>query len=138
MKKENKWCPFVFVYTNGYESKEFISSENMTLRGIRISLDSVMSVNVFSANYSANEAATRGLLEKEYENRLCLLDRDEMFRVILRKRELNTMLEACGADFILPFRGVCWAQDGNEVCGLSLIDGLPISGTEGCAIYKYL
>ncbi len=138
MKEEQKWIPFVYVYTNGYESKEFVSSENMTLRGIRISPNSIISVEVFSKNHSAGEAETRGLLEKDYNKRMCLLDYDEMFMVILRKRTLNAMLEACGAKFILPFKGLCWAQDGNKVCGLSLIDGMPISGTDGCALYKYL
>ncbi len=127
------------MYKFRYIYEKFPNGE-LTLLGIQIDRNCVVSTRMYSLNYPDYEAVARGV--EECDHRFLVLTRAEMD--ILRKHyaEFNSMLCACQANFTLPVYQTCWQRkDESHIHNLEAADfltGTPMHTNKACALYKYI
>lgn len=133
---DNKKKPFLFVYANGLEWREFVGG--MALRGIRIGENIVIPAFI-KTNLPEHEAQMGGLQNRDFNDRTELLSEKSLHTLRLRCAEFNEMLRMCDADFRLPLDGPCWvAGEHGHAKAVMFKSGEEVSADNGWAIYKYL
>lgn len=129
--------PFMFAYANGHDWREF--SDATPLKGIRIAPETIILTQMISDKHAGNEAASRGLLPKEYKDRSTLLSEDDLLLLRCHCAEFNGLLRDCNADFRVPLDGPCWIEgDDRKPRLVDFKTGEGVKSDRGWALYKYL